>query len=174
MSPSALAGRRVVVTRPAGQTTHMAALIRAAGGEPVLFPALEILDAEDMRPVLALIDREQAASTVAAATAGSQALEADARAATAQVRAAVADLDAARARADEAGRTLARARNLQREGLVPQTELDSSTAAADAGQAQVAAATAAVQAVNVGLVDVTEEEAQELEIGRNQCALGGR
>jgi uroporphyrinogen-III synthase len=57
MSPSALAGRRVVVTRPAGQTGHMAALIRAAGGEPVRFPALEILDAEDLQPVLALIDR---------------------------------------------------------------------------------------------------------------------
>ena len=57
MSPSFLAGRRVVVTRPGGQTGHMAALIRAAGGEPVLFPALEILDAEDLRSVLALIDR---------------------------------------------------------------------------------------------------------------------
>lgn len=57
MSPSALAGRRVVVTRPSGQTAHMAALIRAAGGEPVLFPALEIFDAEDLQPVLALIDR---------------------------------------------------------------------------------------------------------------------
>lgn len=57
MSPAALAGRRVVVTRPAGQTAHMAALIRAAGGEPVLFPALEILDAEDLRPVRALIER---------------------------------------------------------------------------------------------------------------------
>jgi uroporphyrinogen-III synthase len=57
MSPTALAGRRVVVTRPGGQTAHMATLIRAAGGDPVLFPALEILDAEDLQPVLALIDR---------------------------------------------------------------------------------------------------------------------
>ncbi len=57
MSTSALAGRRVVVTRPAGQTGHLAALICAAGGEPVLFPALEILDAEQLQPVLALIDR---------------------------------------------------------------------------------------------------------------------
>jgi len=57
MSPPALAGRRVVVTRPGGQTAHMAALIRAAGGEPVLFPALEILDAEDLRPLLALVER---------------------------------------------------------------------------------------------------------------------
>ncbi len=57
MSAPALAGRRVVVTRPAAQAEHMAALIRAAGGEPVLFPALEILDAADLRPVLALIER---------------------------------------------------------------------------------------------------------------------
>lgn len=57
MSAPALAGRRVVVTRPVGQTAHMAALIRAAGGEPVLFPALEILDAADLQPVLALVDR---------------------------------------------------------------------------------------------------------------------
>ena len=57
MNVPALAGRRVVVTRPPGQAAHMAALIRAAGGEPVLFPALEILDAQDLQPVLALIGR---------------------------------------------------------------------------------------------------------------------
>jgi len=57
MSRLPLAGRRVVVTRPAGQTAHMEALIRAAGGEPVVFPALEIFDVADLQPVLALIDR---------------------------------------------------------------------------------------------------------------------
>ena len=57
MSAPALAGRHVVVTRPAAQAARMAALIRAAGGEPVLFPALEILDAADLRPALALIER---------------------------------------------------------------------------------------------------------------------
>lgn len=57
MRVPALAGRRVVVTRPAGQAAHLAALIHAAGGEPVLFPALEILDAEDLQPLLALVDR---------------------------------------------------------------------------------------------------------------------
>lgn len=56
MSAPALAGRRIVVTRPAGQTAHIEALLRAAGGEPILFPALEILDAEDLRPALALIE----------------------------------------------------------------------------------------------------------------------
>lgn len=57
MSAPALAGRRVVVTRPAGQTAHMAALIRAAGGEPLLFPALEIFDAVDSPQLDALIER---------------------------------------------------------------------------------------------------------------------
>lgn len=57
MSASALAGRRVVVTRPAGQAAHMAALIRAAGGEPLLFPALEIFDAGDSAQLGALIAR---------------------------------------------------------------------------------------------------------------------
>jgi uroporphyrinogen-III synthase len=57
MSPSDLAGRRVVVTRPAGQATHMAELLSAAGGEALLFPALEIFDATDLRAVLALIER---------------------------------------------------------------------------------------------------------------------
>lgn len=57
MNSVPLAGRRVLVTRPAGQSARMAALIRAAGGEPVLFPALEILDAESLQPVFELIDR---------------------------------------------------------------------------------------------------------------------
>ncbi|TSA15003.1 MAG: uroporphyrinogen-III synthase [Betaproteobacteria bacterium] len=56
MTAGALAGRRVVVTRPAGQTAHLAALIRAAGGEPLLFPALEILDASDLQPAHRLIE----------------------------------------------------------------------------------------------------------------------
>jgi HlyD family secretion protein len=95
--------------------------------------------------VLALIDQEQAASAVAAASAGTQALEADARGASARVRAAQADLDAALARADETARTLVRARDLHREGLAPQNELDAATAAADAAKAAVAEATAALR-----------------------------
>jgi uroporphyrinogen-III synthase len=57
MSSLVLAGRRVVLTRPAGQAGQLAALIRAAGGEPVLFPTLEILEAADLRPLAAVIDR---------------------------------------------------------------------------------------------------------------------
>ncbi|HSD52577.1 MAG TPA: uroporphyrinogen-III synthase [Burkholderiales bacterium] len=57
MSTGRLAGRRIVVTRPAGQNEGLAALIRAAGGEPVVFPVLEILDLEDTRVLVAAIDR---------------------------------------------------------------------------------------------------------------------
>jgi uroporphyrinogen-III synthase len=57
MSAPALAGHRVVVTRPAGQAAHLSELIRAAGGDPLLFPVLEILDAADLRPLTALIER---------------------------------------------------------------------------------------------------------------------
>lgn len=51
-----LAGRGIVVTRPAHQAAHLAALITAAGGSPILFPVIEIVTVDDLRPVLALID----------------------------------------------------------------------------------------------------------------------
>ncbi len=57
MSPPGLAGRRIVLTRPAGQVGHLAELVRAAGGEPLLFPALEILDAANLQPLFLLMDR---------------------------------------------------------------------------------------------------------------------
>ena len=57
MSSRGLAGRRVVLTRPAGQAAQLAGLIRAAGAEPVLFPTLEILEATDSRPLVALLER---------------------------------------------------------------------------------------------------------------------
>jgi uroporphyrinogen-III synthase len=52
-----LRGRRIVVTRPAGQNERLGELIRAEGGEPVVFPVLEILDAADLRPLAAAADR---------------------------------------------------------------------------------------------------------------------
>lgn len=52
-----LACKGIVVTRPAHQAAHLADLIRAAGGEPLLFPVIEIADIEDTQPLLALIDR---------------------------------------------------------------------------------------------------------------------
>jgi uroporphyrinogen-III synthase len=57
MSSSGLAGRRVVLTRPAAQAGPLAALIRAAGADPQLFPTLEILDVADSQPLDALLDR---------------------------------------------------------------------------------------------------------------------
>ena len=94
--------------------------------------------------VLARIDRVQAASSAAAATAGLNALEAEARGAADQARSAQADLDAARARASESQKALARAKDLRAAGLIPQSELDTAIANADSTAAQVAAATSAV------------------------------
>jgi HlyD family secretion protein len=94
--------------------------------------------------VLARIDRVQAASSAAAATAGLNALEADARGAMDQARLAQADLDSARARAAESQKNLARAQDLRAAGLIPQAEFDAAVANADAAAAQVEAASAAV------------------------------
>ncbi len=52
-----LAGRTIVVTRPAEQAQHMAELIRAQGGKPLLFPVLEIVDINDLKPLNDIIDR---------------------------------------------------------------------------------------------------------------------
>lgn len=52
-----LEGRCIVVTRPEHQADALAALIREAGGTPVLFPVIEILDVEDSQPLIALIAR---------------------------------------------------------------------------------------------------------------------
>ena len=52
-----LAGKHILVTRPAEQARELAALIAAAGGHPVLFPAIEVRDLEDTRPFFELVDR---------------------------------------------------------------------------------------------------------------------
>lgn len=59
MTPAAapLAGRGIVVTRPAQQAGPLAARIRAAGGEPILFPVLEIVDTGNPEPLLDAINR---------------------------------------------------------------------------------------------------------------------
>ncbi len=56
-SAQPLAGRGIVITRPAGESQRLAALIREAGGVPLLYPALEILDAADPAALDAVIDR---------------------------------------------------------------------------------------------------------------------
>jgi len=52
-----LAGKGIVVTRPAHQAQALARLIEGAGGHPVLFPAIEICNVEDLGPFTRLIDR---------------------------------------------------------------------------------------------------------------------
>lgn len=57
---TALAGRRILVTRPRELAQGLADLIAGAGGTPVLYPAIEILDLEDARAVRALLARAAA------------------------------------------------------------------------------------------------------------------
>jgi uroporphyrinogen-III synthase len=57
MSGKPLAGRSIVVTRPAHQVQAFARLIADAGGRAILFPAIEIRDLEDPEPLARLIDR---------------------------------------------------------------------------------------------------------------------
>lgn len=52
-----LRGRRILLTRPAGQNEPLAVLIRAAGGEPIVFPAIEILELDDVRALEGAVDR---------------------------------------------------------------------------------------------------------------------
>jgi uroporphyrinogen-III synthase len=52
-----LAGINILVTRPQHQAAGLSEKIRAEGGNPVLFPVLEIEDIEDRQPLLNLIDR---------------------------------------------------------------------------------------------------------------------
>ncbi len=47
-----LAGRHIVVTRPAGQATHLAEALVIHGAKPVLFPVLAIVDIPDRKPLL--------------------------------------------------------------------------------------------------------------------------
>ena len=59
MSLSALAGRRVLVTRPRELAQGLAALIAQAGGEAVLYPAIEIGDPDDPAAARAALGRLQ-------------------------------------------------------------------------------------------------------------------
>jgi uroporphyrinogen-III synthase len=52
-----LTGINILVTRPAHQANELAGKIRALGGNPILFPVLEITDVKDPQPLLALIER---------------------------------------------------------------------------------------------------------------------
>jgi len=52
-----LAGRRVIVTRPAGQEAELVALVRAVGGQPLHVPVIEIVDPPDWTPLDAALER---------------------------------------------------------------------------------------------------------------------
>lgn len=52
-----LAGKTIVVTRPRAQSQALAAAIAAAGGEPLIFPLLEISPADDPAPLNQALDR---------------------------------------------------------------------------------------------------------------------
>lgn len=54
-SEQPLAGKRILVTRPAEQATKLAALIQQAGGEPVVFPAIEIVEPTNTQALAARI-----------------------------------------------------------------------------------------------------------------------
>lgn len=54
---AALAGKRVLVTRPREQALALERLVRGAGGEPVCVPAIEILPLADPAPFHALAAR---------------------------------------------------------------------------------------------------------------------
>lgn len=52
-----LTGINILVTRPAHQCAFLADGIRAMGGNPILFPVLEIADVTDLTPLIDLINR---------------------------------------------------------------------------------------------------------------------
>lgn len=60
MTERSLAGKRIVVTRPREQAEGLAARLRAAGGEPVLVPAIEIHDLADLAAFHAIAERLEA------------------------------------------------------------------------------------------------------------------
>ena len=117
-------------------------------------------DAVKAGQVLARIDPVQASSSADAAAASVGALEADARAAATQVRAAQAALEEARSREKEAAASWTRAQELQRAGLLPQSEFDKASMAGTAAAAQVAAATASFERAQQALASADRRIAQ--------------
>lgn len=53
----ALRGLGIVVTRPLSQAQNLKAAIEQHGGKAILFPVLEIVEAQELAPIHALIDR---------------------------------------------------------------------------------------------------------------------
>jgi len=116
--------------------------------------------------ILARIDAVQAAAGASAANARVKGAESEGRAAGEQLSAAMADLDIARARAEEAQQSLRRTQELRRDGLVPIAELDRTKANADAADAQVSAAQAAIRR----LTETQESAARRLTEAKAQAS----
>lgn len=57
LSFNRLAGKGILITRPLHQAGDLATRVRELGGEPWLFPVLEISDSENKQPLLDLIAR---------------------------------------------------------------------------------------------------------------------
>jgi uroporphyrinogen-III synthase len=57
MTDQPLRGKNIVVTRPVRQAERLASLIRAAGGNAILYPVIEIRDIEDPGLLYDLVDR---------------------------------------------------------------------------------------------------------------------
>ena len=110
--------------------------------------------------VLARIDQVQAQSDAASAAEQVRALQSDEAAAREQIRSAEADIAAAEARAKDAAQILKRRRELSAEQLLPASELDSASAAADAATAQVNAARAAADRARQALETASRRIAQ--------------
>jgi HlyD family secretion protein len=107
---------------------------------------LPVVEGQEVAPgeLLARIDPVQARSELDAAQAAIRALESEAQAARQQVESARAELQLAEARAREATASFERRRALFEQSLISASELDVTRAAAESGDAQVAAARAAV------------------------------
>jgi HlyD family secretion protein len=123
---------------------------------------LKVKEGETVRAgqVLARIDPVQASSSAAAAAASVGALEADSRAAATQVQAAQAALDEARSREQESAASLGRAQELQRAGLLPQSEFDKASLAASTAKAQLASAVAALERAQQALAGTAQRVSQ--------------
>ena len=57
MNAAPLSHKTILITRPRDQAAHLAGLIRQAGGEALIFPAIEILDPLDTEKLDAQIDQ---------------------------------------------------------------------------------------------------------------------
>ena len=157
-------GGVTVETQPAARKAVFRSSVTASGqivaqryadiGSSVMGRLVELRvkegDAVKAGQVVARIDAVQAAASASAANARVEGAEADLRATADMLQSAQAELDVAKARAQEARLTLQRTRDLRKDGLVPVAELDSATAGADAADAQVKGAEAALRRLQRG------------------------